>query len=70
MQSRNRSCSTTSVMRDAFRQCYPLQHDLPPAMSAALARLAELEAAAANDSAAAPEITAKRAADVRARQFA
>jgi hypothetical protein len=56
-----------NVMRDAFQQCYPLQRDLPPAISAALARLAELEAAAASEPAPAPEM---RSADPRERQFA
>ncbi|MEA2861967.1 MAG: hypothetical protein QOC72_4006 [Methylobacteriaceae bacterium] len=44
MHSRRRLSSPTAVMNEAFRQSFPLQHDLPPAMSALLAKLAALEA--------------------------
>jgi hypothetical protein len=37
-------CSPASVINDAFRQSFPLQHDLPPAMSALLTKLSALEA--------------------------
>jgi hypothetical protein len=36
-------CSPADVMSEAFRQSFPLQRDLPPAMSALLAKLAALE---------------------------
>jgi hypothetical protein len=35
--------SPTAVMTEAFRQSFPPQHDLPPAMSALIAKLAALE---------------------------
>jgi hypothetical protein len=43
MHSRYRT-RPTAVMNEAFRQSFPPQHDLPPAMSALLAKLAALEA--------------------------
>jgi hypothetical protein len=43
MHSRRRLSSPTAVINEAFRQSFPLQHDLPPAMSAVLAKLAALE---------------------------
>jgi hypothetical protein len=35
--------SPTAVMNEAFRQSFPPQHDLPPAMNALLAKLSAVE---------------------------
>jgi hypothetical protein len=42
MHSRYRT-PPTAVMNEAFKRSFPPQHDLPPAMSALLAKLAALE---------------------------
>src|SRR4051794_4146175 len=44
MHSRYRT-PPAGVMNEAFRRSFPPQHDLPPAMSALLAKLAALELA-------------------------
>jgi hypothetical protein len=43
MQSTHRSSSSMAVMGDVFRRSFPVEQDLPPAMSALIARLAALE---------------------------
>ena len=44
MHSPCRSSSAMAVMGEAFKRSFPLDRDLPPALSAALARLAAVEA--------------------------
>jgi hypothetical protein len=43
MHSHSRSSSSVAVMGEGFRRSFPVEHDLPPAMSALMARLAALE---------------------------
>jgi hypothetical protein len=43
MHSHSRSASSMAVMGEGFRRSFPVEHDLPPAMSALITRLAALE---------------------------
>jgi hypothetical protein len=43
MHSHSRSASSMVVMGEGFRRSFPVEHDLPPAMTALIARLAALE---------------------------
>jgi hypothetical protein len=43
MHSHSRSSSSMAVMGEGFRRSFPVEHDLPPVMSALIGRLAALE---------------------------
>jgi hypothetical protein len=62
--------SPASVINEAFRQSFPLQHDLPPAMSALLAKLSALEAKTKAAALAATEMAAQKDRPIRKRRLA
>jgi hypothetical protein len=62
--------SPTAVMNEAFRQSFPPQHDLPPAMNALLAKLSALELKTKATALAAGEMAAEKDRPFREPQMA
>jgi len=59
-----------AVMGEAFRRSFPLDHNLPPAMSAVLARLAALDSKPASAAATCGKVRAVESRPTREQQVA